>query len=36
MVTLMLEQFETELKWLRKIERELPKRRSAKNPDYAK
>ena len=36
MVTLMLEQFETELKWLRKVERELPKRRSAKNPDYAK
>jgi DNA-binding PadR family transcriptional regulator len=35
MVTLMLEQFETELKWLRKVERELPKRRSARNPDYA-
>src|SRR5579859_5653788 len=36
MVTLMIEQFETELKWLRKVERELPKRRPAKNPDYAK
>jgi DNA-binding PadR family transcriptional regulator len=36
MVTLMIEQFQTELKWLRKIERELPKRGSAKNPDYAK
>ena len=36
MVTLMVEQFQTELKWLRKIERELPKRGSAKNPDYAK
>jgi DNA-binding PadR family transcriptional regulator len=36
MVTLMIEQFETELKWLRKIERELPRRGSAKNPDYAK
>jgi DNA-binding PadR family transcriptional regulator len=36
MVTLMIEQFQTELKWLRKVERELPKRRPAKNPDYAK
>lgn len=36
MVTLMIEQFRTELKWLRKIERELPRRSSAKNPDYAK
>ena len=36
MVTLMLDQFETELKWLRKVERQLPKRASAKNPDYAK
>lgn len=35
MVTLMIDQFETELRWLRKIERELPKRSSAKNPDYA-
>jgi DNA-binding PadR family transcriptional regulator len=36
MVTLMIEQFRTELKWLRKVELELPKRSSAKNPDYAK
>jgi DNA-binding PadR family transcriptional regulator len=36
MVTLMIEQFQTELKWLRKIERELPKRGSAKHPDYVK
>jgi len=36
MVTLMIEQFQTELKWLRKVERELPKRSSAKHPDYAK
>ena len=36
MVTLMLDQFETELKWLRRVERELPKRASAKHPDYAK
>jgi DNA-binding PadR family transcriptional regulator len=36
MVTLMIEQFQTELKWLRKVESELSKRRSARNPDYAK
>src|ERR1700729_906318 len=36
MVTLIIEQFQTELKWLRKIERKLPRRGSAKNPDYAK
>jgi DNA-binding PadR family transcriptional regulator len=36
MVTLMIEQFETELKWLRKVERELPNRSSARHPDYAK
>jgi DNA-binding PadR family transcriptional regulator len=36
MVTLMIEQFETELKWLHKVERELPRRAAAKNPDYAK
>ena len=36
MVTLMIEQFQTELKWLRKVEREFPKRSLAKNPDYAK
>jgi len=36
MVTLMIEQFQTELKWLRKVERELPRRGSAKHSDYAK
>ena len=36
MVSLMIEQFQTELKWLRKIGREIPRRGSAKNPDYAK
>jgi DNA-binding PadR family transcriptional regulator len=35
MVTLMVDQFQTELKWLRKVEREFPRRGSAKNPDYA-
>ena len=35
MVTLMIEQFETELKWLRKVSRELPKRARARNPEYA-
>src|ERR1700731_2745899 len=35
MVTLMIEQFKTELRWLRKLARELPRRGSAKNPDYA-
>jgi DNA-binding PadR family transcriptional regulator len=36
MVTLIIEQFQTELKWLHKVERDLSKRKSAKNPDYAK
>jgi DNA-binding PadR family transcriptional regulator len=35
MVTLMIEQFKTELQWLRKVARELPRRASAKNPEYA-
>ena len=35
MVTLMIEQFETELKWLRKVSRDLPKRARARNPEYA-
>ena len=35
MVTLMIEQFNTELRWLRKLARELPHRGGAKNPDYA-
>ena len=36
MVTLMIEQFRTELKWLKKVARESPKRSRAKHPDYAK
>lgn len=35
MVTLMIEQFETELRWLKKLEREKNHRSIAKNPDYA-
>ena len=35
MVTLMIEQFRTELKWLRKLERELPRRAPARHPAYA-
>jgi DNA-binding PadR family transcriptional regulator len=35
MVTLMIEQFQTELKWLRKLERELPRRAPARHPAYA-
>jgi DNA-binding PadR family transcriptional regulator len=35
MVRLMIEQFKTELQWLRKVARELPRRAKAKNPDYA-
>ncbi len=35
MVSLMIEQFKTELRWLRKVARELPRRASANNPEYA-
>ncbi|MGA2431771.1 MAG: PadR family transcriptional regulator [Candidatus Acidiferrum sp.] len=35
MVSLMIEQFKTELKWLQKVARELPRRAVAKNPAYA-
>ncbi len=35
MVTLMIEQFKTELTWLQKIRHELPRRAPAKTPDYA-
>ena len=34
MVTLMIEQFRTELKWLRKLEGELPYRAPARHPAY--
>jgi DNA-binding PadR family transcriptional regulator len=36
MVTLMIGQFETELKWLRKLEREAKHRAKAKHPHYAR
>jgi len=35
MVSLVIEQFQTELKWLRKLERELPHRARARHPTYA-
>jgi DNA-binding PadR family transcriptional regulator len=35
MVSLMIEQFRTELKWLRRLERELPRRAPARHPAYA-
>jgi len=35
MVGFMIEQFETELRWLKKVARELPKRARAQRPDYA-
>ena len=35
MVGFMIEQFETELRWLKKVEGELPKRARAQRPDYA-
>jgi len=35
MISLMVAQFETELKWLDRVEREMAKRGKAKNPEYA-
>jgi DNA-binding PadR family transcriptional regulator len=35
MIGLMIEQFRTELRWLRKLQRELPKREMARRPSYA-
>jgi len=35
MVGFMIEQFETELAWLKKVARELPKRGRARRPEYA-
>lgn len=35
MIGLMIEQFRTELRWLRKLKRELPKREGARRPSYA-
>jgi DNA-binding PadR family transcriptional regulator len=35
MVSLMIEQFETERKWLKRVEQEMKLRGPAKNPEYA-
>lgn len=35
MVSLMIEQFRTELRWLKRLAREMKKRGPAKHPDYA-
>jgi DNA-binding PadR family transcriptional regulator len=35
MVSLMIEQFRTELRWLKRVAREMRKRGRAKHPDYA-
>jgi DNA-binding PadR family transcriptional regulator len=35
MIELMIEQFRTELRWLKKLSEELPKRARAKRPSYA-
>src|ERR1700682_703163 len=35
MVTLVIDQFKTELRWLRKVACELPRRAPARHPDYA-
>jgi DNA-binding PadR family transcriptional regulator len=35
MVSLMIEQFKTELRWLKRLAREMKKRGRAKHPDYA-
>lgn len=36
MVSLMIRQFETELKWLRQVRRELPRRARARRPQYVR
>ena len=36
MVSLMIEQFRTELRWLKRLAREMKKRGRAKHPEYAK
>lgn len=35
MVSFVIQQFQLELRWLRKVERELPRRATAQNPAYA-
>jgi hypothetical protein len=34
MVSFVIEQFKLELRWLRKLKRELPRRAAACNPSY--
>ncbi len=36
MLTLAIQQFRLELRWLRKLEREFPKRARARHPDYVR
>jgi DNA-binding PadR family transcriptional regulator len=36
MLSLIIEQFKAELRWLNKIERELPRRAGARKPEYVK
>jgi DNA-binding PadR family transcriptional regulator len=36
MVSFMIEQFKLELRWLRKLTRELPRRAPARHPEYAR
>ncbi len=35
MVSFVIEQFQLELRWLRRLKRELPRRAAARKPDYA-
>ena len=35
MLTLIIQQFKTELRWIRRLEREIPRRASARHPEYA-
>jgi hypothetical protein len=35
MVSLVIAQFRTELRWLRRLVREIPRRAPARHPDYA-
>ena len=36
MLTLVIQQFKLEVRWLRKLEREFPRRARARHPDYVK
>ena len=35
MLSLSIQQFKTELRWIRKLEREIPRRAAARHPEYA-